>query len=333
MSIFLDILKNSPGLAARIEAFENAADPDSEMRISTLAGTDEGKQWFRVRRLVSCLVWDIYTAAAIAHYRKENPAETPLLKEKGVWSGVLPADAAAALEREYFQCPPVPWADERPPGYSFFPHKDGGYFGSHDKATAHRSMTPGMGRILTEAFTRLAPEIERIMGHYWTAGAARLFSAKPRVEGNFHSDQFPLGIKKLMIYPSGADLEKGSTEFILADGKKDFIKGGKGVWVIFENTLRMHRALAPQKTGRPTVELTIIPSFKTDTEIRHHGIHVGYPWLPADADSLTGGTCPAGFTAEEVKERTLRRLLLLSILLPQNADGARNPAGLGFYDI
>ena len=65
-----------------------------------------------------------------------------------------------------------------------------------------------------------------------------------------------------MIYPSGAGADLGTTEFILADGTRKIVEGGKGTWAIFENTLRQHRALAGQiEKPRPTIEIPVNPRF------------------------------------------------------------------------
>ena len=74
------------------------------------------------------------------------------------------------LEQAYFSCKEVPWKDERPEGYSFYPFKDG-YYQFHETVATHRFMSVTTGALMTEILTSLAPRIEDILGYHWTAGA------------------------------------------------------------------------------------------------------------------------------------------------------------------
>ncbi len=198
---FEKMLDHPSRLVDIIHRFERSCDINSDERVSPIVGTADGIKWYRVRRMVCFLVWDIYTASAIAHYRRTHQeANTPLLKKTGVCGGVLPPDLAERLEKAYYASKVVPWKDERPDGYSYHPFDDG-YYQFHETITNHRLMAPEVGPLITEALTLISPQIEKIMGHHWVAGSARLFESLSQKGGDvYHSDQWPLGLKKIMIY-------------------------------------------------------------------------------------------------------------------------------------
>ena len=289
----------------------------------------------RTRRIVSFFVWDIYTAAAIKHFRVNNPdASAPLINAQGIHVGNLPEDVALRLESEFLQCKQLKWRDQRPEGYSFDPFisaKDGPV---RDALTAHREMSDAMRAVLDEALTLLAPKIEAVLGHHWSAGAARLFSQMAEQHGPAHIDQWPFGLHKIMIYPSGAGPEQGSTVLFLEQGPT-MITGRKGVWSIFENSIVMHRAGGPQAghPPRPTIEITILPAFRTEPRVKAHGIHVGYPWLPPDIEGLEGDGVLRAFTSRAVKRRSLLRSIMLAADLPATVKIPEATVGLGYYDI
>lgn len=304
--------------------------------VSPLVGDPQAIQWFRARRALSFYAWDIYTGAAIKHYRSERPqAGAPSLKIMGAHISELPADLGERMEREFLACKQVPWRDERPQGYSFDPFPEHWNTPAYrDVITAHREMTPGMEAVLNESLAQIAPILERAMGHFWSAGAARLYSHNPGHDGGVHTDGWPLGVRKLMFYPSGAGLEQGSTALLLQPNAI-IISGGKGVWTLFENSVVPHMARAPVagQPPRPTIEVTILPAFRTDPRVKGHGIHVGFPWLPPDIEGLEGDTVPTGFTSAEIMHRTLLRSTMLAADLPQEANAPEGCKGLGYLDL
>ncbi len=321
-----DIL-NAAGDAARLAGqLEREPAPLPDGYVSRLVGDPAAVQWYRARRALSFYAWDLYAAAAIKHYRAQNPkAGTPHLNAlRCVVNGLIPADAER-LEAAYLACKEVPWRDERPEGYSFDPFESPISTPAYrDKMMTHREASPAFEAVLNEALATQAPKIEAVLGHYWAAGAVRLFSHKPGKDGGLHTDAWPLSLKKIMIYPSGAGPEQGSTTLVLQDKGAMSITGGKGVWAIFENSVLPHFAAAPRagQAPRPTIEITLLPAFRTDPTVKAHGIHVGYPWLPPDIEGLEGAGVPNGFTSAEIKERSLLRTLLLALDMP------REPAGL-----
>lgn len=328
---------DDPQNAARLaEALEHEPANLPDGYVSPLVGDPAAVQWYRARKALSFFAWDIYAAAAITHYRAVEPERpAPLMNTLGAVMSMLPEDLIQPMEDAYLRCKEVAWRDQRPEGYSFDPFKNDFSEPEHrDKLMTHREMSPEMETCLNRALAALSPKIEKTLGHYWSAGAARLFSHKPGKDGGIHTDGWPLSVRKIMIYPSGAGPEQGSTTIQLRDGKVVTAEGGKGVWVIFENSQLKHMAQAPKPAypPRPTIEITIMPAFRTDPVIKGHGIHVGYPWLPPDIEGLSGDKVPYAFTSREIKERALLRSLMLALDLPDKGIVPAFYQGLGYRD-
>ena len=303
---------------------------------SPLVGDPAGIQWYHVRKLLSVYAWDIYAGAAIKHYHTMNPGHAPpLLNAKGLALFEMPPQFVDALEEEYFRCKEVPWRDERPAGYSFDPFDRPWSTPTYrDSQTAHRELSSDMESLLNNVLVAIAPVVEATLGHFWAAGAVRLYSHRPGTDGGKHTDQWPLSIKKLMIYPTGAGPEIGSTTFLNGDGTATMLNGALGTWSIFENSTIEHWATAPKPGNkpRPTIEIAVMPAFRTDPKIKGHGINVGYPWFPPDIDGLESPETLNGFTTGEIKGRSLIRALLLALALPANLQCQPPYSGLGFYD-
>ncbi len=324
MNSFRELLSDPEKAIESAVAREREPENLPDGYVSPLVGDPQAVQWFRARRALSFYAWDIYTGAAIKHYRAEHPnAGVPTLKKIGAHVGELPAEYGERLEREFLACKQVPWRDQRPDGYSFDPFRENWNTPQYrDIITAHREMSPTMESALNA------------LGHYWSAGAARFYSHNPGHNGAVHTDGWPLGVRKLMIYPSGAGDAQGSTALLLKDNPT-IIAGGKGVWTLFENSLVPHLARAPKpgQPPRPTIEVAVLPAFRTNPRISGHGIHVGFPWLPPDIEGLEGDWVPTGFTSTELNSRTLLRSLLLAADLPNEANAPESCKGLGYLDL
>ncbi len=337
MNILQQILGNYKDAVALVREFEASVGPDSPGRVSKFARHPDFIRWFWARRIVSFLQWDVYGAAAIAHYqRTARNLKSPRLNETGMVVGTFAPADAEELEAAYFECEEAPWRDERPEGYSFDPFVDGPSAADRDRFAMHRRMTPKFAETLTRILRGIAGEIDEICGHYWTPSAARLYSHFFFDSmGGYHSDRWPPAIKKIMIYPSGAGWDKGTTEMELRDGERKIVEGGRGTWVLFENSTLNHRAFVPNRNGspRPTVELSILPAFETDPAVRLSGLHVGYPWLPPETVALPPGLSPNRFTGKELEERVLIATLLLGIVLPERMNMPDDFLGMGLHDI
>lgn len=331
--IFADLANSAPKLAD----FEREPAGVSDGYVSPLVGDPAAIKWYRARRAFSYFAWDIYAGAAIKHYQTVNPNHgVPLMNEHGAFVGETPVQFREMLEREYLRCKEVPWRDQRPEGSAFNPLYDpDSYPAVRDQECAHREMSMDVEAVLNDILASISPLVEKILGHYWSAGAVRLFSHKPGQEARFHTDGWPLSLRKIMIYPSGAGPGKGSTAFFLKNDTVADVAGEKGAWALFENSTVRHKAVAPPPGGspRPTIEIVITPAFKTDPKIKGSGIHVMYPWLPSDIDGLEGERVTNGFTSAEIKNRSLLRTLLLAMDLPDELNTSPLCKGLGYLDI
>ncbi len=336
MNAFKELLADPAQAVADLVAREREPADIPDGYVSPLVGDPKAIQWFRARRALSFYAWDIYTGAAIAHYRAQKPAApAPLLKSIGACVGELPPEAGARLEQEFLACKQVPWRDQRPDGYSFDPFANPWSTPAYrDTITAHREMSAGLEGALNVALTLIAPAVEAALGHYWSAGAARVYAHNAGHDGGMHTDGWPLGVRKIMFYPSGAGDDQGSTVLIIGEEPK-IIRGGKGVWTVFENSLLRHMARAPLpgQPPRPTIEVTALPAFRNDPRIKGHGIHVGFPWLPPDIDGLEGDKVPAAFTSEAIKQRSALRALMLAADLPSDGKAPEGCGGLGYLDL
>ena len=304
--------------------------------VSPLVGDPNAIKWYRARRAMSFFAWDIYAGAAIQHYRATQPQSgVPLINSQGAFIGNLALELADRLEGEFLRCKEVPWRDQRPDGYSFDPLDQPWSTPAYrDQRMTHREMSIGMENVLNETLAAIAPSVEAALGHHWSAGAARLYAQNPGQDGGVHTDWWPLSLRKLMLYPSGAGVEQGSTVMVINDVGQ-IVTGGKGVWTIFENSTLSHMAAAPKagQPPRPTVEITIMPAFRSDPKIKAHGINVGFPWLPPDIEGLEGKNVPNGFVSEDIKHRSLLRCLMLALDLPDEAAIPEHYKGLGYLDI
>ncbi len=330
------ILLNYPQVVSLVKEFEAGVGPDSAEPVTQMARQPDWIRWFRTRRLIAFLQWDVYGAAAIAHYQRMTSANrVPLLNELGACFGTFSPADAEELEAAYFTCDEVPWRDERPDGYSYDPFVDAAGAAERDSLMRHRRMNGRFSEVLTRALRSVAAEIEAICGHYWTPGAVRLYSNFYYAPEVFHSDRWPLSVKKIMIYPSGAGLEIGTTELKLRNGERKIVDGPKGTWCVFENTTVFHRAYVPKRDGpsRPTIEIPLIPAFETDASVKSSGVHVGFPWLPPETVALKADVSPVGFSGEEVQARVLKTALLLGLSLPEKVNVPTVLTDLGFHDL
>ena len=315
-------------------SFEAGVSGDSGEVLSRFARHPDWVRWCQARRVMSYAQWDAIGAASVALYQRTfRPTTPPILNESGVCIGVLPRDVAERLEAAYLSCPEVAWRDERPEGTFFDPHVDVAIVRFYEDQAKHRRMSPEVAQLLTQILSSLRGEIEKICGHYWAAGAVRLHSQN-HVDGGWHSDMWPLSIKKLIIYPSGASEQLGSTEFRLRSGEQAVVTGDKGTWAIFENTAIIHQAIGPKRGSppRPTIELAILPALDSDPEVRSSGIHVGYPWLPPDIESMDPATAPTAFSPREIRSRILKTAFLIGGVVPRTINLPEALKGLGLYD-
>jgi hypothetical protein len=272
---------------------------------------------FSAHRVLSNFAWDVYSYNAYLYYaRARKPAQEPEVSRSGLHLGHLSAEQTRLLQDIFASCeekPLDPFAFRS--GYLFEPNK-----------SVHESMSRINRYFVPSAKFRsdfprilepLAAEIETICGHFWRACALRIFSVRPVPETHsMHFDGWPLAIKKLYFYPNGVDRELGSTEMIDKQGRKLIVEGGPGTWVLFENSQVLHQALPNATKERPTIEITVVPSFKTDTTIIESGTNGMFPFYPFDDALPDESVLPKEFRFAAVEHRALRRTAGLAVTLP-----------------
>ena len=97
---------------------------------------------------------------------------------------------------------------------------------------------------------------------------------------NWHKDGMPLEIMKLLIYFSDASVDKGTTEIITKNGDNFVVNGLSGTWVLFWNSMLLHRGLAPKLGERIICEVTLVPAFRDDFHPIFAGQNAQFPTFP-----------------------------------------------------
>ncbi len=137
---------------------------------------------------------------------------------------------------------------------------------------------------LSEIFSLLQAPIEKCLGipgrvlnlkAWWTLPGAKAIGMN-----EWHTDGMPNEICKLMVYPYGADMEAGTTQFRYPDGSERHVDGPPGVFAIIKNSAISHRGIAAKREKRLVVELTIGPSPTIDWRMATGGPLATYPKLP-----------------------------------------------------
>ncbi|MBS0523992.1 MAG: hypothetical protein JSS04_10175, partial [Proteobacteria bacterium] len=279
-------------------------------------------KWYNARRILSCMVWDLFTAQCMAHYaREKQPNQSPQLSTNGYATGTLSLETATAILEAFKRSPlyaPVS-------GHEI---ADGDFFsGGVSEESAERTrqqfrthkMTDQLAKLLHCALASLAGTIEGLAGYYWMPGHVRLYERAPEEtssDDGWHLDGWPIGIYKLYLYLEGASEELGTTQIRYADGTIATVEGGLGTWAIFANSVLMHRAYPSPAKWRPAIEIPILPALATDPTPKHRGCTGSFPWYPVDFAALNGAALPEAFSGDALEYRSLMRTLGLARNIP-----------------
>jgi len=280
--------------------------------------------WYNARRFLSYFSWDIHTAHCYLHYaRKTNKTTPPQLSEEHVIRGKLSPDVAKALYEIFRNCPvydPPVTGKEICPGHFFGPGVSEASAVRHTEMFVTRKMTPEMSDFLRSVLEDMKEELEVAMGHYWRIGHVRMYDLQPDKSDpdiGWHSDGWPVGLKKIYIYLDGASMTRGTTQFRNRDGSVSYSEGPAGTWGLFDNSLIIHRAHPSETLPRPAIEISFYPALTTDTTPVHKGITGNFPWYPLDYDEIAA--CPAippEFSVDSLEFRTLARTMGLARNMP-----------------
>jgi hypothetical protein len=100
---------------------------------------------------------------------------------------------------------------------------------------------------------------------YLRAVKVRLIRLSKGFEGEWHKDNFPTGIFKVLVYLSGCDRRLGTTQVKFDDADDLLISGPAGTLAMFDTNTRLHRALGPSLESdspdyRYSMEVTFVPA-------------------------------------------------------------------------
>jgi hypothetical protein len=295
--------------------------------ISTLARLDESPdldrpffwRWYSTRRLFSNFVWDLHSAHAYAFFRnKSKQRSPPVISQKGYVTGALSPELASKFEALFDRCEKTEFSgSDFAEGFFFEPRKSvHEYF---NRTNSYYKVSSELESELNRFLTEMAEEIERCCGHFWKVGSVRLFTLKSGFNsGAVHLDGWPLAMKKLFIYPRGANTAKGTTYIRTRDGHETTIESEQGLWMLFENSIVEHQAILPkEETSKPrqTIEIDLVPSFRTEAKLIHSGVNGWYPWFPVDRTESEDEVLEE-FKWHRLQERLLTRIGGLALELP-----------------
>lgn len=273
-------------------------------------GSPLSPQWNAARKKLSDLMWDIHSANTYVHYQASKGIRSaPLIAQSGLYDqGRLNAEDTESLFRLFHDCPAISYsADDFHEGYSFDPT------GSLESYNTYRRMTPAFEAKLSEALGKIAPTAEEICGHYFRIVSSHIWSLNPGPHRyQWHLDWWPVALKKLFIFPCGVDEKRGSTAFRLKTGEEKVLEGPPGTWMIFENSGVEHKGFESLSEERPTIAISLAPSFRTDLRLLDAGVNSGYPFFPFENPVAGDQQGLDYFGSENVNNRVLKSILELA---------------------
>jgi hypothetical protein len=139
-------------------------------------------------------------------------------------------------------------------------------------------------KCIQKVFNNLAPEIMARLGHGFRIANINCWSMTPASAGfaanAWHTDGFPPGMYKLLIYLTPPSEEGGTSEIKFSDGTSTMVVGPAGTWLLFNSTKLIHRGLPALSGERVIINTTIIPAFKNQTSPFFAGQAACFPWFP-----------------------------------------------------
>ena len=128
--------------------------------------------------------------------------------------------------------------------------------------TEHIHFEFGQSPRVIKAAEILRIEAQNYYRTYLKLAKVRLIKIKPGFFGEWHRDQFPAGLHKVLIYLSGASESLGTTE-IKIGGQIYKVEGNAGVSALFDTNGIEHRACGAKNEGhwRYSMECTFAPAF------------------------------------------------------------------------
>jgi tetratricopeptide (TPR) repeat protein len=210
---------------------------------------------------------------------------------RGFKQGTLPQEEVTAFRHSLKNAPEqLILQEDAPPGYvSHTGLKQ--YEKDLNSSHTHLSLGSEQLRRLSSLLQALAKPIAKCIGTPWRVVNVRCFKthswAVETGPNEWHTDGFPLCVKKFLIYLSEVGAEKGTTELKFSDGSIASVTGPDGTWLLFRNSEILHRGVAPIHGERFALEITIVPSLINDQRPVCPGLNANYPKLPWSGTSAS----------------------------------------------
>lgn len=222
-----------------------------------------GKFWYNasMRIFPSPRIWALYSlfVRVVSSFHSEYRKLDPEFSECGLKQGVLPKNDLESFLQSLEGAETKAFIQE-----DFMP----GYLSNQGIRQYERDLNKdhiwlALG---SEQLSRLFPLLQalktpvaRCIGSPWRVVNVRCWKTRPGASEAaahaWHMDGFPLKVLKIMIYPFGANVERGTTEIILPDGSTT-VEGPPGFWILFKNSELLHRGIAPKSADRLIIEIT-----------------------------------------------------------------------------
>jgi len=206
----------------------------------------------------------------------------PEYERFGFYQGIMPPHLLDALISEIREAPVVRSLTDSYPNY-YYNYSPVGVEAAENIHSFVNFDAPRKQQ-LSHIFSSLQAPIERCLGipgrvlnlkAWWTPVGAKAVGMN-----EWHTDGMPNEICKLMVYPFGANMDVGTTQFQYPDGSERIIEGPRGLYAIIKNSAFIHRGIAPKREDRLIVELTLGPSHTIDWRMACGGPLSTYPKLP-----------------------------------------------------
>jgi hypothetical protein len=146
-------------------------------------------------------------------------------------------------------------------------------------------------QLIANIFDEIADQVEPILGYCIEIINIRFFKlirspgSESSAYNSLHTDGFPPGIYKILIYIDGANLFLGTTQIFFGttiDSPSTTVSCNPCQFILFDSNNLFHRAIPPQLQGdgRLTIELTIGPALRRSNQFMDPGFYAFYPLVP-----------------------------------------------------
>ena len=163
-------------------------------------------------------------------------------------------------------------------------------------------------RALSHVLDQLREPVAAAIGSPWSVVNVRVLETLPTADHSgpnfWHGDGFPPDILKAMIYVTAASDQTGTTEFRRDDGTAEMVVWPPGTWVLFKNSVIIHRGVPPTIGNRVAAEITLVPSFRFDLTPVVSGLNATYPEYPWSLNRVLRGV--SEIVAHPLRERYRR---------------------------